>query len=180
MNRYFREGFQRTFLNDLNHIEEQLQAYDEHLYLMWNPKTGEHLIVDGLLGLSVMKIPQRGFPALSSQVITHMKRIHTANGFSATQHIMKADAAREKEQNRQVEDLAQDFAKEAKDAFTNAYDYGITSGAKKYVQVGEIHDSRGDFRRSAAADRPRFDERTVEQQAQPVISTTLPGVSASG
>ena len=35
-----RRGFQRTFLNDIYHVEEQLQSYDPHLYLMWNPKMG--------------------------------------------------------------------------------------------------------------------------------------------
>ncbi|MGQ7076327.1 hypothetical protein ACUN90_34550, partial [Escherichia sp. SP-MK2] len=57
MNLYQRRGFQRTFLHDVYHVEEQLKAYDPHLYLMWNPKNGEHVIMDGLLEMSIMKKP---------------------------------------------------------------------------------------------------------------------------
>lgn len=39
-NAYEKRGFQRTFLNDIYHVEEQLQSYDAHLYLMWNLKMG--------------------------------------------------------------------------------------------------------------------------------------------
>lgn len=112
MNRYNMQGFQRTFLNDPYHVEEQLQAYDEHLYLMWNPETNEHIIVDGLVELSVMKIPQIGFPVLSSKLVEHMKRIHTANGFSATQQVMAADLARERENERITDDMAENFARD--------------------------------------------------------------------
>ncbi|XEC97048.1 2,3-dihydroxybenzoate--AMP ligase [Paenibacillus tarimensis] len=135
MNRHYREGFTRVHTNDLYDVERQLQEYDEHLYLMWNPHTGEHLIMDGLVELAVMRIPQPGFPELSSRVVGHIRSIHTANGFSASQVIQKADERREKESSRKVEDMAQDFAKESLPAFRNAFDYGITEGAKKYVQV---------------------------------------------
>ena len=68
-------------------MEEQLQSYDPHLYLMWNLKNGEHVIMDGLLEMSIMKIPQIGFEQLDSRVVNHIKRIHTANGFSAVQTV---------------------------------------------------------------------------------------------
>jgi len=132
---YERQGFQRAFLNDPYHVNERLQEYDEHLYVMWNPTTGEHLIVDGLIGLSVMKIPQRGFPFLTGNLVDHIRKIHTANGFSASAHIEESDRRRERENQRIQEDLAQDFAKEMKEAGRNAFDYGIVDGKRKYVQV---------------------------------------------
>lgn len=110
--RYNRQGFQRTFTNDIYQVEERLQEYDPNLFIMWNPQTNEHLIVDGLIGLSVMKIPQIGFEVLDSRLVEHMKRIHTANGFSASQHVMNADAAREKEWNRRTDDMADNFARD--------------------------------------------------------------------
>lgn len=110
--RYGSQGFQRTFTNDPYHVEEQLQAYDKHLYLMWNPHTNEHLIVDGLIGLSVMKIPQRGFPALSSRLVDHMKKIHTANGFSAIKQVQLSDERRERELEQRTNDMAENFARD--------------------------------------------------------------------
>lgn len=105
-------GFQRTFLNDLYYVEEQLQAYDEHLYLMWNPSNGQHLIMDGLLDIAVMRIPQPGFPVLSSRVVEHMKRIHTANGFSASAVIEENERRREKEIEWKTNDIAENFARD--------------------------------------------------------------------
>lgn len=110
--RYNRQGFQRTFTNDPYHVEERLQEYDEHLFLMWNPSTNEHLVVDGLVGLSVMKIPQIGFPELSSKLVDHMKRIHTANGFSATQQVQQADEKRERDSEKRIEDMAENFGRD--------------------------------------------------------------------
>ncbi len=110
--RYRRQGFTRVTTNDVYHVEERLQEYDEHLYVMWNPNTNEHLIVDGLIGLSVMKIPQRGFPDLSGALVDHIRRIHTANGFSATAQVQAADARREREQDRRTDDMAENFARD--------------------------------------------------------------------
>lgn len=112
MNRYNMQGFTRVHTNDLYDVERQLQEYDEHLYLMWNPHTGEHLIVDGLIELAVMKIPQIGFPELSSRVVAHIRSIHTANGFSAVDHVMAADAKREQEMERRKEEMAENFARD--------------------------------------------------------------------
>ena len=42
--------------------------------------------MDGLLEMSIMKIPQIGFEQLDSRVVNHIK-IHTANGFSAVQTV---------------------------------------------------------------------------------------------
>ena len=112
MNRHYRNGFTRVMINDLYDVEPQLQAYDEHLYLMWNPHTGEHLIMDGLTELAVMKIPQPGFPELSSRVVSHIRKIHTANGFSATAVIDKSDDRREREFEMKSDQLALDFARD--------------------------------------------------------------------
>lgn len=112
MNRHYREGFQTTFLNDLNDVEKQLQEYDPHLYLMWNPQTNQHLIMDGLMELAVMRIPQKNFPMLTSRIVEHIKRIHAENGYSATREINAADEARERENARQRDDLAHNLAKD--------------------------------------------------------------------
>lgn len=112
MNRHYRNGFRRDFLNDLYDVERQLQEYDEHLYLMFNIHTGEHLIMDGLTELAVMKIPQPGWPALHSGIVNHIRKIHTKNGFSATDLVEKSDQMRESENNAKIDELATDFAKE--------------------------------------------------------------------
>ncbi|MGQ3740808.1 2,3-dihydroxybenzoate--AMP ligase [Bacillus sp. Fil] len=130
---YERRGFQRTVLNDMYHVEERLQEYDPYLYLMWNPRTGEHLIMDGLLEMSIMKIPQIGLEELDARVVDHIKRIHTANGFSAVQTVEDTEKKRQKEEERKLNDLAEDYARESKEAFWNAHAYGRVDGVQKYV-----------------------------------------------
>lgn len=112
MNRHYREGFTRLMINDLYDVEPQLQEYDEHLYVMWNPHTGEHLIMDGLTELAIMKLPQPGWPTLHGGIVNHIKRIHTGNGHSATAEIERADNLRERNIERKSEQLAADFAKD--------------------------------------------------------------------
>lgn len=112
IDRYQRQGFTTVHTNDLYEVERQLQEYDEHLFVMWNPHTGEHLIVDGLIGLSVMKIPQIGFPALTRDVVEHMKKIHTKNGFSATAQVEASDARREADSKKSIEELSEGFARD--------------------------------------------------------------------
>lgn len=124
MNHHYRQGFQRTFTNDVYKVEEQLQAYDKHLYVMYNTQTDEHLIMDDLVGLAVMKIPQPGFPVLNSSVVDHMKRIHTANGFSAVHHITASDDAREREYARRSDDLASNFARDTLKSAQKLANYG--------------------------------------------------------
>lgn len=138
MNIHEIRGFQRTFLNDIYHVEEQLQAYDKDLYIMWNPNTGEHLIMDGLLEMAIMKLPQIGFEQLDSRIVEHIRKIHTANGFSAVQTIEDTEKKREQEQDRKLNDLAEDFAKESKEAFQNAYYYGRVDGVQKYTHGTSI------------------------------------------
>ena len=56
--------------------------------------------MDGLLDMSIMKIPQIGFEELDSRTIDHIKRIHTVNGFSAVQTVEdteKRDKKKKKE-----------------------------------------------------------------------------------
>ena len=122
--RHFKQGFQTTVKNDLYMVEEQLQAYDPHLYIMYNPQSNEWLIMDGLIDVAIMKIPQKGFETLDSRVVSHIKRIHTANGFSAVKEVQKADRALEKEYERLREDIAENFAKDSLRAVKNvAYGY---------------------------------------------------------
>lgn len=112
MNRHYQNGFTRVMTNDLYDVERQLQDYDEHLYLMWNPHTGEHLIMDGMFEVAVMKIPQSGWPELHGGVVTHIRKIHTQNGFSAVKEVEIADMVREQNFDKKAEELAADFAKE--------------------------------------------------------------------
>ena len=52
--------------------------------------------MDGLLDMSIMKIPQIGFEELDSRTIDHIKRIHTVNGFSAVQTVEDTEKKRQK------------------------------------------------------------------------------------
>ncbi|HDW3056407.1 MULTISPECIES: 2,3-dihydroxybenzoate--AMP ligase [Bacillus cereus group] len=152
-NAYEKRGFQRTFLNDIYHVEERLQEYDPQLYLMWNPKNGEHVIMDGLLEMSIMKIPQIGFEQLDTKVVDHIKRIHTVNGFSAVQTVEDTEKKRQQEQERQLQDLVEDYAKESKEAFWNAHAYGRVDGVQKYVQgVNMGRDHRESARANPASE----------------------------
>ncbi|AHV96153.1 hypothetical protein [Paenibacillus sabinae] len=135
MNRHYFEGYQRVFTNDINDIEKQLQEYDPDLYVMWRPSDNTWLIMDGLLEIAIMKIPQVGFSTLDARVYRRIREIHV-HGFSAQQVIKEAEEKHQREQDRLMEDLAYDFAKESKEAFINAYDYGRTSGITKYVNGG--------------------------------------------
>lgn len=132
--RHLHNGFKSWPLNDIYHVEEALQEYDQHLYLLYNPKTNEHLIMDGLIDVAVMKIPQPGFPVLTSRIVDHLKKIHVLNGFDASEEIRKSEEKIEREQQKIVQDIAQDFARESLEAYRNAYEYGRVDGADKYVQ----------------------------------------------
>jgi hypothetical protein len=136
MNRHWKDGFQRNFINDLYDVEKQLQAYDPYLYLMFNPQTGQWLLMDEVADMAIMRIPQAGFETLDSRLVDHVKRIHTATGFNASWELDEYEKRVERERQRQLEDMAQDFAKESLPAFKEAFDTGRTSGVNKYVKGG--------------------------------------------
>lgn len=112
MNRHYREGFTRVFTNDLYDVERQLQDFDPELYIMWNPHTGEHLIMDGVTETAIMRIPQIGFPELSSRVVGHIRKIKVGEGFSAVKVVQEADEMRERELQNKTSEIAFDFAQE--------------------------------------------------------------------
>jgi hypothetical protein len=112
MNRHWKNGFQTTFKNDIYHIEEQLQEYDPFLYIMYNPDTDEHMIMDGLLELAVMRIPQIGFEWLDRRVVDHIKKIHTAKGFNASYELKESEERRQRELEKQQEELSYSLAKD--------------------------------------------------------------------
>lgn len=132
--RHLRNGFKQWPLNDIYHVDEALKEYDQHLYLLYNPQTNEHLIMDGLLDVAVMKIPQPGYPELTSRVVDHMKKIHVLNGFDAEKELNIAEEKRESEHQKKVAEVAQDFAKESLEAYRNAHIYGRTDKVDRYVQ----------------------------------------------
>lgn len=106
------QGYQTNFINDIYHVEEQLQAYDPALYIMYNPNNHSWLIMDGITELAIMRLPQKGFEWLDSRVVTHIRKIHTANGFSASWELQQAEERRQRELDRQMDDLAYNFAKD--------------------------------------------------------------------
>lgn len=112
MNRHWKNGFQTTFKNDIYHIEEQLQEYDPFLYIMYNQDTDEHMIMDGLIELAVMRIPQIGFEYLDRRVVDHIKKIHTAKGFKASYELQESEERRQRELEKQQEELTYNFAKD--------------------------------------------------------------------
>lgn len=132
MNRHYFAGYQRVFINDVNGIEQQLQEFDPELYIMWRPKDNSWLIMDAMTETAVMKIPQIGFETLDQRVYREIRRV-AKEGYSAIAEIEANESARKREFERKTNDLAEDFAKEAREAFVNAYDYNRESGATKYV-----------------------------------------------
>ncbi|MEI4680263.1 2,3-dihydroxybenzoate--AMP ligase, partial [Bacillus cereus] len=75
-----------------------------------------------------------GFEQLDARIVDHIKRIHTVNGFSAVQTVEDTEKKRQKEEERKLNDLAEDYARESKEAFWNAHTYGRVDGVQKYVQ----------------------------------------------
>jgi hypothetical protein len=126
------KGYQRNFTNDIYRVEEQLQEYDPNLFIMYNPNDNTWLIMDDVVKLAVMKIPQNGFETLDSRIVDHMKKIHTVNGFNATWELNESEARREKEQERKLKDMTEDYAKEMKPALQEIYSTGRIDGVQKY------------------------------------------------
>lgn len=112
MNRHQVQGYQTNFINDIYHVQEQLQAYDLALFIMYNPNDGTWLIMDRITELAIMRLPQKGFETLDSRLVSHIKRIHTANGFSASWELQQAEERRQRELDRQMDDLAYNYAKD--------------------------------------------------------------------
>lgn len=132
MNHHYRKGFQTVTKNDPYHIEERLKEVDPYLYIMFNPNTGGHLVMDGYTELAVMKIPQKGFEYLDDRAYWEIRRISPNRGYSAIKEVEERKARREREEQRKLDDLAYDFAKEASPAFKEAFSTGRTEGASTY------------------------------------------------
>lgn len=111
-NRHWKRGFQTNLKNDLYRVEEQLQDYDPTLYIMYNPDTGQHLIMDGILEIAIMSIPQIGFETLDSRVVEHIRKIHSHRGFSASYELKESEERRQREYERIQEDISYNFAKD--------------------------------------------------------------------
>lgn len=116
MNRHWLRGFQTNMKNDNYMVEERLQDYDPTLYLMYNPENGEHLIMDGILEIAIMKIPQIGFEVLDSRVVERIKKIHTGRGFRASFELKDSEERREREFQRKQEDISYNFAQDTRKA----------------------------------------------------------------
>jgi hypothetical protein len=112
-NRHYDDGFTRVFTNDLYNIEERIQdEVDPDLYIMWNPFTGEHLVMDNVVNMAVMKIPQIGFETLDSRLIPHLQSIRLGEGYSPHETISKHEAKKELESEKKFDDLNDYFARE--------------------------------------------------------------------
>lgn len=128
-----RRGFQRVIKNDPYHIEERLQDYDPLLYVLYNPHTDEHLIMDEVTGTAVMKIPQVGFDQLDARVYWEIRRISPERGYSAIEEVEAKEARRQRDKDKRLEDMAYWMAKDLKKPLEEAFHYGRTSGVKKYA-----------------------------------------------
>ncbi|MDG0791919.1 2,3-dihydroxybenzoate--AMP ligase [Cohnella ginsengisoli] len=112
MNRHYFEGYQRVFINDINDIEKRLQEYDPDLYVMHKEADNTWLIMDGVTETAIMKIPQSGYSTLDARVYRRIREIHTVTGFSATKAVQESDAARERRQQLEIDNLAREYAKD--------------------------------------------------------------------
>lgn len=124
MTRHFAEGFQRVFTNDINNIEQRLQEYDPDLYIMWNPKNNQWLVMDGLTETAVMRIPQVGFDTLDARVYNRIREIHVITGFSATREIQRSEEKRRQSQERYMSDLSYNLAKDMERSVKQLAYYG--------------------------------------------------------
>lgn len=111
-NRHWKRGFQTTMKNDNYMVEEQLQAYDPTLYIMYNAETGQHLIMDSILEIAIMSIPQIGFETLDSRVVRHIKKIHSKRGFDIAWELKESEDRRQREFDKQQEDMGYNFSKD--------------------------------------------------------------------
>lgn len=123
MNHHQRRGFQTNIKNDIYHIEERLQDYDPALYIMYNPSTNEHLIMDGITELAIMKIPQIGFEYLDARVVDQIKKSHAVSGFNASHEMQEYEDRVEREKEKKLEDMAYWMAKDLKRPLIEAHDY---------------------------------------------------------
>jgi hypothetical protein len=112
MNRHWLNGYRRNFINDIHGVQEQLQAYDKDLYIMWKSEDNTWLIMDDIMNTAIMKIPQQGFETLDSRIVTHIKKIHTVTGFNASWEIQQADERREREEERIQDDMIYNMGKD--------------------------------------------------------------------
>lgn len=128
--------YQTMHINDIYHIEEKLQEHDPHIYIAYNPKTGSHLIMDGLINSVIMRIPQINFEVLDMRTYKEIRRISPERGYSAIKELDAQQAKREAREEKTMDEIVKEMAKDSKEAFTNAFDYGITSGKQKYHQGG--------------------------------------------
>lgn len=113
-NRHWKRGFQTTMKNDNYMVEEQLQSYDPTLYVMYNPETGQHLIMDGILEIAIMSVPQIGFETLDSRVVEHIRKIHSYRGFNVAYELKESEDRRERELSRKQDDLSENFARDTR------------------------------------------------------------------
>ncbi len=61
---------------------------------------------------------------------------------------------RQQEQERQLQDLAEDYARESKEAFWNAHAYGRVDGVQKYVQGVNVGGNHSESARTNPASEP--------------------------
>lgn len=130
-----RNGFKAWPLNDIYHVQEALQKYDKDLYILYNDQTNEHLIMDGLMDMAIMKIPQPGFPELTSRVVDHIKKIHVLNGFDADKEIKRHEEDMERRQEKDIKNLVEDLAKETYKATMEEQELGHKLSSFKGVSV---------------------------------------------
>ena len=80
------------------------------------------------------------------------------NGFSAVQTVEDTEKKRQKEEERKLNDLAEDYARESKEAFWNAHAYGRVDGVQKYVQGVNVGGNHRESARTNPASEPMLDD----------------------
>ena len=125
-NRQENQGF---FLAEPCRVTELLKEHDPNLQVLYNARTHKWRIVDNTWHC----IMQVAYDTLDSRTVEHIKRIDSHNGYRAIERIREVEEKIEQEQQRKLEDMSLEMAKDAKEAFNNAYFYGRTDGVNKYV-----------------------------------------------
>lgn len=105
--RHRRKGFRTLHLNDAYNINERLQEYDKALYIMYNHKEHQWLVMDDVTDTAIMKIPQEGFSTLDERVLTHMRMIDPNNGYNIATVMDYEDKRQVAEEERQQNELIQ-------------------------------------------------------------------------
>lgn len=93
-------------------VDDWLKEHDEELAIWKNERTNRCRVT----GHNLWTIMEFDGHELDYRIVDRMKRIDSRAGWSAIAELRKADAAREKAQERLTEDIAYNFGKDVRSA----------------------------------------------------------------